>query len=394
MQIKFILFLAIMLTLIFVFHVAFFNSIIYFFKITRPFLKYTLYTAMILLSLSFISAFFLLHWRESLWAIGYYKFAAIWIGFLIHFDVAVAGIWILISMGRMTGHPFHHGVLATIFLVAAALASIYGIWNSFNPVVRHQVLRMKNLPPNWEGRTLVQLSDIHLGHFYGKNFAQRIVRQTNALKPDLIVVTGDILDGMGGDFAQCIEPLKALSAPLGKFFVTGNHEYYVGIDRALGVLKNSGLRILNNEWVAVDGIHLLGVGYPGVRRAEEIKNIPMDALPETPRLLLFHTPTNMQIRSGDGSDRHFATYWMPDTSYALNKEMKINLQLSGHTHGGQIFPFNFLTGWLFNGHDYGLTRDGDFQLYTSRGTGSWGPPMRTAGSPEIVLFTLSGTSPD
>jgi uncharacterized protein len=392
MQIKFILFLGIMLTLILGLHVAVFRSALYFFQISRPVLKSTLYTAMIWLSFSFISAFFLLHWRENAWTIGYYKFAAIWTGFLIHFAVAVAGVWTFICMGRMAGYPFNSRPLAAVFLIAAAFGSIFGMWSSFHPVVRKATVSIKNLPRNWEGRTLAQLSDIHLGHFYGKKFAERIVRQVNALKPDLIVVTGDILDGMGGNFEQQIEPLKELSAPLGKYAVTGNHEYYIGMDRALGILNKTRLQILNNERVHINDLDLVGVGYPGIRRLEEIKNLPVNNLPAVPRILLFHTPTNLQVNTDVQSDGHFKTYWMPDTSYTLNKALKIDLQLSGHTHHGQIFPFNFLTGWLFKGYDYGLNQDSGFQLYTSGGTGSWGPPMRTSGRPEIVLITLTGSS--
>jgi predicted MPP superfamily phosphohydrolase len=133
---------------------------------------------------------------------------------------------------------------------------------------------------------------------------------------------------------------------------------------------------------------LIGVGYPGIHHREDIINLPVEDTTKNPRILLFHTPTNLQIRTGRDSDRHFATYWMPDTTFELNKEIKIDLQLSGHTHHGQIFPFSILTGWLFKGHDYGLSRDGDFQLYTSCGTGTWGPPIRTVGRPEIVLITL------
>jgi hypothetical protein len=152
----------------------------------------------------------------------------------------------------------------------------------------------------------------------------------------------------------------------------------------------TGLTMLNNEMVHIDGLDIVGVGYPGVQGLDEIKNLPLSSRPRSPRILLFHTPTNLQIKSDVRSGGHFSTYWMPDTSFKFNKALNIDLQLSGHTHHGQIFPFNFLTGWLFNGYDYGLRRDGEFQLYTSAGTGSWGPPMRTAGRPEIALIQLSG----
>ena len=311
---------------------------------------------------------------------------------MIHFTIAIAVAWIICGFARLAGAPVNHIILASILLLGAACWSVYGIWSSFHPAVRHINVEIKNLPKNWEGRTIAHLSDIHLGHNYGKKFARRIVSQVNAMKPDLIVVTGDILDGMGGDFVQQIKPLKELSAPLGKFAVTGNHEYYVGMNRALTILKKTRLNMLNNERVHIDGLDILGVGYPGIHHPEEIKNLPMDGSSAAPRILLFHTPTNLKIKTDVRSDGHFATYWMPDTSFTLNKALKIDLQLSGHTHHGQIFPFNFLTGWLFKGYDYGLNQIGGLQLYTSAGTGSWGPPMRTSGRPEIALITLTGSA--
>jgi len=344
---KFIIFLSIMLLFLFGLHFLFFTSLIHFFSISRAGLKTILYTAMVLLTFSFISSFFLLHWRENLWTIGYYKSAALWTGALIHFAVAVVIIWIIIGIGALAGYPIHRQALAVFFLSAAICGSVYGVWSSFHPVVRQLTVAIKNLPKNWEGKTIAQLSDIHLGYFYGKKFCERIVEQVNALKPDMVAVTGDILDGMGGDFSGRLEPINRISAPLGAFFVTGNHEYYVGIDRALSILKKTQLRILNNELVNIEGVEVIGVDYPGIGSRNEIANLAEDNPVHTARILLFHTPTNLQLNAFDPSGQHAAAYWTPDTTYALSKQLHIDLQLSGHTHHGQIFPFNYLTRLLF-----------------------------------------------
>ena len=142
--------------------------------------------------------------------------------------------------------------------------------------------------------------------------------------------------------------------------------------------------------VDVDGLQILGVSYPGIHGIEEIANLNADDDAKTARILMFHTPTNLLKITGDLAKNHVSTYWRPDTSFALNKQLNVDLQLSGHTHHGQIFPFHFVTQWLFNGYDYGLKRDGDFQIYTTCGTGSWGPPMRSPVRPEIVLIRLYG----
>ena len=146
--------------------------------------------------------------------------------------------------------------------------------------------------------------------------------------------------------------------------------------------------MLDNELIDVDGLQIIGVSYPGISRIEDIRNLNPAEGAETTRILMFHTPTNLLKNSGGRAERHVSAYWRPDTSFALNKKLHVDLQLSGHTHHGQIFPFNFVTQWLFKGYDYGLNRSGDFQIYTTCGTGSWGPPMRSPIRPEIVLIRL------
>jgi hypothetical protein len=131
------------------------------------------------------------------------------------------------------------------------------------------------------------------------------------------------------------------------------------------------------------------VAYPGIRDRAEIRGLDdRDPAASGRRalILLFHTPTD--IRTDFALDRRTATYFRPDTSFALARELGVSLQLSGHTHHGQLFPFGLITNWIYNGYDYGRHREGGFTLYTSSGVGTWGPPMRTGASPEIVAITL------
>ncbi len=386
MSFKFILFILIVLLLIFGMHFAFFKSLVHFFSISRPSSKTITYTIMVFLCLSFISAFFMLHWQTNVWTIGYYRFAAVWMGFLIHFLVAVSATWIIIGVLKLTGLPGSRMTIAAIMLSFAAAYSVYSLWSTFHPCVREITIGFKHLPPNWERSRIVQLSDVHLGTIHGKSFAERVVSQVNGLDPDLILITGDLLDGVSGNYEEFIEPLKRLHARHGIFFVTGNHEYYVGIEKALSIIRKAPFRILDNEMVTIDGLEVLGVGYPGIHRISDITNLPEKETGAHARILMFHTPTNLKKNSGDLASRHFSSYWMPDTSFELNKKLNCDLQLSGHTHHGQIFPFNFVTRLLFKKYDYGLNRIGDFQIYTTCGTGSWGPPMRSPVRPEIVLI--------
>jgi hypothetical protein len=175
------------------------------------------------------------------------------------------------------------------------------------------------------------------------------------------------------------------------YFITGNHESYIGHDRALAVLRNSGVTILENEVIDIEGLQVIGISYPGLNGADQIiglEKLGGATADKKPRILLFHTPTDIRPQEGDGLDRHFATYWVPDTTFTLAKKLGVDLQLSGHTHAGQVFPFGYLTKLIYKGFDYGLHHRGSFSVYTTSGVGTWGPPMRTGNSPEIVQITL------
>lgn len=175
-------------------------------------------------------------------------------------------------------------------------------------------------------------------------------------------------------------------------FVTGNHENYIGLNRALSVLGKTRINILHNEAIDIDGLQIIGISYPGVKEIDEIQGLAklsQNSPSKIPRILLFHTPTSINPGDGDGADRHFATYWVPDTSYSAARKLAVDLQLSGHTHAGQIFPFGYLTRLLYKNFDYGLRRLNGFSIYTTCGVGTWGPPMRTGNQPEIVVLSLS-----
>jgi len=388
-MVKIILFIATIQTLILVAHVLFSLSVIRFFPITSPVSKTIFYAVMAGLALSFVSAFLLLRLHGSAATVFYYRFAAIWMGFLIHFLVAVAAAWAIILASKWAGISINRPVTAGILLTAAALFSIYGMWNASHPRVREIAVPVRHVPEYWANRRIVLLSDIHLGHMQGKAFAEKLAGRVNALDPDLILITGDLLDGVNGSYDDVIRPITRLRARFGVFLVTGNHEYYVGIHKALDIIKKTHIRVLDNEWITMNGLELIGVNYPGIESLTDIKNLPENKAAGHARILLFHTPTTIRKHAGDLNGRHTRSYWTPDTSFDLNAQLNADLQLSGHTHHGQIFPFNLITRLLFDGFDYGLKQTGNFQIYTSCGTGTWGPPMRTAGISEITLIRLT-----
>jgi len=388
MHLKFIVIIIIVLLIIFGLHYTVFKSIIFFFNISNPVLKSTMNVAMILLTFSFTSAFLILHLWRSEWAIWFYKLSGAWMGFLVNFVMAVTLIWIIIVAVKLAGLSINKQMIAGLLMFSALGASSYGIWNAFSPRVTEVTVPIKHLPRIWENRPVVHLSDIHLGHIHGKTFIKKLVERVNRLNPYIILITGDLFDGVDGRYNEFVEQINRFQTTRGVYFITGNHEHYVGRKKSLNIIKKTQLKVLDNELTDIDGLQILGISYPGIKRKSEIKGLPEKDIADSARILLFHTPTNIQLDGGNRLDHHYNTYWKPDTSFALNKKLNIDLQLSGHTHYGQIFPFNILSRWLFNGFDYGLKQDGDFHIYTSCGAGSWGPPMRTAGKSEIVLIKL------
>jgi len=384
------IFLAVFFSLTAVAHFSLYRFVLRWFDISHPAAKAVLLAAFSFLAVSFMAAFFLLRWMETPWTINFYRFAAVWLALSIQLILAVAVAWALYGLLRLFGVPESAFRFAAGGCIALALAwSACGFWAAFHPVLTQVDVTLEKLPDRWRNRTIVQLSDLHLGHFHTPASMERLADRVNALAPDLVVITGDLFDGMVDGMPEFVAPLSKLSSRLGVFFVTGNHEVYAGLRRCLDLVGKAGIRLLLNEVVEVDGLNLMGVAYPGIKDRSEIRGLEHalnSSAGQPPMVLLFHTPTD--IRQDGAQDRRTATYWRPDTSFALSREIGVSLQLSGHTHRGQMFPFGHLTGWIYNGYDYGLRRVGNFTLFTSSGVGTWGPPMRTGASSEIVLITL------
>ncbi len=391
MIIKVILFLAVILAITTGAHLLLYKTIVNLWGITNPLVKSILLVSLLLLALSFMASFFLLRIQENQFTIGFYIFSATWTGLFLNLLLAAGACWLLISLLRIIGQNPNTRWIAAVGLILAMVYTTYGIWNALHPRIKDITVTLKGLPTEWQNKTIVQLSDIHLGHVHGRRFLDNIITKVNAIQPEIIFITGDLFDGMDASFFDLAKPLDRLRAPQGVYFVTGNHETYVGLKRALQVLSQTRIRVLNNEVINVDGLEIIGVGYPGIYDKSDIRGLEkleQSSSNHAPRILLFHTPTSIRLKDEDEFDQHFTTYWIPDTSFKLPRELGVDLQLSGHSHAGQIVPFGLLTKLIYKGYDYGLRREGDFSIYTTSGLGTWGPPMRTGNSPEIVVIKL------
>jgi predicted MPP superfamily phosphohydrolase len=383
-------FLAVFFILTSLTHLVLYRFVLRVLGVAHPLARTILMAVFALLAVSFMAAFLLLRWQENALTIGFYRVSAVWFALAINLILAAGATWVIYGALRVlgaggTGFRIAGGVLA----LGALAFSAFGFWSAFHPRVKHVEITLDNLPPSWQDKKIVQLSDVHLGHFHGAGSMERLAQEVAAQSPELVLITGDLFDGMTDGMPEFAGALKRLAARRGVFFVSGNHEVYAGLRRCLDMVAGAGIRVLFNEVVAIDGLNLMGIAYPGIGHEQEIRGLeliwPPRENPE-PCILLFHTPTD--IRSDGTRDRRTATYWHPDTSFALSRKLGVSLQLSGHTHRGQLFPFGLLTHWIYGGYDYGLHRDGRFAVYITSGVGTWGPPMRTGAAPEIAVFTL------
>jgi uncharacterized protein len=319
-----------------------------------------------LLSVSFVLAS-LLAWRSSHVLVRIlYTISAVWLGTLTFCFLAACLCWTIYGGARLLGlHPDRRELVVILFAFAL-MASLYGVVNAAWTRVRRVSVTLPNLPESWRGRVAALVTDTHLGHVRGFRFMRRIVTTLTRLRPDIVFIAGDMYDGTVARVRELAQPWARLAAPLGAFFVLGNHEEFTDSTKYLDAVEHSGVRVLNNEKVMVDGLQIVGVHYRDSTNDERFRSVLRQAGVDRDRasILLTHAPDRLKIAEEEG----------------------FSLQLSGHTHGGQFFPFTWITSRIYGKFVYGLQRLGNLIVYVSYGAGTWGPPLRLGTTPEIVLI--------
>ncbi|MCZ6465362.1 MAG: metallophosphoesterase [Proteobacteria bacterium] len=308
--------------------------------------------------------------------------ASLWMG-LAFYSVVLLGVSdLLLWIGGATASaadgsadgkvgPLRAAVVAALALTTAGIALRGGL---ASPALRRVELALPRWPVERDGFRIAQLSDIHIGPILGRRFAREIVDRVNALDADLVMLTGDLVDGSTSRLADEVRPFADLRGRHGVYFVTGNHDHYSGARSWTDRVRELGIRVLRNEHVrigegsgafvvaGVDDHHAHFV--PG-ESGEDLEAALDGVGADTPVLLLAHDPTTFKRAAG----------------------MSVDLQVSGHTHGGQIWPFTYLVR-LAVPFLAGVYRRGGATLYVSRGTGFWGPPMRLGAPAEITEIVL------
>jgi len=297
-----------------------------------------------------------------------YALSSAWVGGLNFAFFAAIACWIVGAIVWVTAWPWPRFSIAAILFGVALVTTIYGLINAAWIRISRVTVKLPNLPEAWQGRTAALVTDLHLGPLSGQAFLRRVIARLRSLKPDAVFLSGDLFDGPTLGLDHLAAPWREFSAPQGIFFVTGNHDEFAERSIYLDAVRSVGIWVLNNEKISLNGLQIIGVHDSEAGSPTELGKILREAQidRQQPSILLAHRPINLSVAEKAG----------------------VSLQLSGHTHGGQIWPWNLLVSRIYGSFAHGLSRFGKLQVYTSYGTGTWGPPLRVGTKSEIVLIKL------
>ena len=339
--------------------------------------RHVLAIAFTVLSFSFVAATLpSFRWTNALVRVSY-TLACCWMGVLNFLTWAACLCWLIalpIHWVNAANEAQARVYVADALLAGALAASLYGFVNARRIRERRLTIELPNLPDAWRGRKALMLSDLHLGHVNAAGFARRIAGIARRLNPEVIFVAGDLYDGSKVDPAELAAPLFEVKPPLGIYFCGGNHEEFGNEAAYEAALRGGGFHVLHNELIDVDGVQVAGVRYSDTTFPLRLQGIleKMKVDRKRAAILLNHVPNRLPMVEQAGFD----------------------LQLSGHTHGGQFLPFTWITQRVFGRFTRGLHAFGDLQVLTSVGVGTWGPPMRIGTAPEVILITFEQDTPN
>lgn len=364
-------FIAIVQAILFLGHFVVYETWIWLWGTPSPTALLSLQVVLAVLSVSFVTASALAFRFSNVIVRTFYRIAAAWLGFLNFLVCASFVAWLLFGISRLAGWRSGGPIIVETLFGLAILTGIYGMLNASRLRIRRVSVNLPNLPESWRERTAAFISDLHLGHIRNFGFSRRLVEKLATLAPDIIFIGGDLYDGTHVDAKRVVEPWSRQPSPLGTYLIAGNHEIFAG-RASLRAAESAGIRVLNDEKVVVDGLQIVGVDYHASTSANRftlmLHRLNID--PNSPSILLTHSPHRLAVAERAG----------------------ISLQLSGHTHRGQLLPVRWIVERIFGPYAYGLHPFGKMMVYTSSGVGTWGPPMRVGTHSEIVLISFNGSN--
>lgn len=302
-----------------------------------------------------------------------------WERFLYHFVFGALGVGfiflLLTALGALIykslaffGISISFSVFRIFILTLTATLALGAIYQAREPKKKTYEIKINNLPDFWVNKKIVHIADLHLGPIWRQKFLKRVFRKIEALAPEAIFISGDFFDGSQADFSWLGGVLSKFQPPQGVYYSFGNHDLDLGAEKVHKLLDPWPIEILENSLVLKSGLQIIGLNFQDrdnyLAPGDQLAKTPYQS--ELPSILLYHEPKDPLAFKIAG----------------------IDLQLSGHTHGGQIFPFNLLAAKLYGWRAHGLYQDGHYHLSVTSGLGTWGPPLRLGTRSEIVLITL------
>lgn len=340
-----------------------------FFEISDSKVLFSLKTVFGILSILFVLASMLAFRYYNTFSQIFYVFSAIWMGFINFLFLALCVFWTAFGIFKILSITINPKILLSSLLIIALITGIYGLINAKTLKVVNLNITLPNMPATWQNKTVIWISDIHLGQIWRDKSALKLIETVNKQNPDIVFIGGDLFDGTATDIQKMANYFSKINAPKGAYFITGNHEEFSKgneNNKYLSAIKQAGIHVLNNEKIEIDDLQIIGADYADTRNEQEfqviLKNLQINKSKAS--ILLKHAPFALNISETEG----------------------INFQISGHTHKGQFPPFSWATNLIYRGYDYGIKTYGKMIVYTSSGVGAWGPPMRVFTQSEIVAF--------
>jgi len=321
-----------------------------------------------ILSVSFVISNLLVRYFENFITEKLYFLSSVWLGIAWYITLATVLSLIIIWIFFWLGIKVNTTLIISILIGLAVFFSGYGIWNARQIKARNITVSLKNLPASWRGMTAVHVSDVHIGTINRYSFVDKVVKKVNKASPDIVFITGDLVDGAGQKLNHLLDAFDNIKTKYGKYFVTGNHETYISLDKSLAAIEQTNITVLRDQLAEVEGVQILGIDYPGMGKKIEFEKLFGQLNVNKPCIVLYHEPTVQMVTKA--------------------QQAGADLMLSGHTHVGQLWPFNWVTKKMYQGRDYGYHQEGEFTLYTSPGVGTWGPPMKTISRSEITVINF------